>query len=110
MLTDVIRPHDVDPNQTALSLAETATEDARATATHVDPLVAVVGDLTAGRPQQWLGELPATTAPPRDHRIAVAGGDSRRSLDQLLRTVELAGHDPHQALSDAVTASSLDGS
>ena len=70
VLADVIRPPEVDPNRTALALAETAAEEACATATHVDPLVAVVGDLTAGRTPRWLDELaaaggcPSTTGSP----------------------------------------------
>jgi hypothetical protein len=100
----------VDPNRTALAQAETAAEEARSTATHVDPLVTVIADLTAGRTQRWLDELTTTGQLPDHHRAALAAADARTTLDQLLRTVELAGHDPRRALTDAVTASPLDGS
>ena len=97
VLADVIRPPEVDPNRTALAQAETAAEEARATATHVDPLVTVIADLTAGRTQRWLDELAAAGHLPEHHRVALAADDARTTLDQLLRTVELAGHDPAPA-------------
>ena len=84
----MIRPPEVDPNRTALALAEAAAEEARATATHVDPLVTVIGDLTAGRTQRWLDELAADRAaarpPPgragrrrRPHHAGPAAADRR---------------------------------
>ena len=39
-----------------------------------------------------------------------SAAEARTTLDPLLRSVELAGHDPEQALTDAVTSASLDGS
>ncbi len=63
----------------------------------------MIADLTAGRTQRWLDELTAAGHLPEHYRVAVAADDARTSLDQLLRTVELAGHDPAQALADAVT-------
>ena len=108
VLADAIRPPEVDPNRTALAEAEAAADYERATATQVDPLVLVIADLTAGRTQRWLDELAAAGQLSEDERVAVATDDARRALDQLLRTVELAGHDPRRALVDAVTASTLD--
>ncbi len=110
VLADVIRPPEVDPNRTALTEAETDAENQRATATHTDPLVAVIADVTAGRTQRWLDELAAAGHLPEQHRVALAADEARAALDQLLRTVELAGHDPAQALADAVIAGTLDGS
>ncbi len=110
VVADIVRPPEVDPNRTALAEAEQAADDARATPAHLDPLATVVADLTAGRTQRWLDQLTAIGVLPEHHRIALAADDSRTVLDQLLRTVELAGHDPAQALADAVTSSSLDGS
>jgi hypothetical protein len=110
VVTDIIRPPDVDPNRTALTQAERAADEAESTATHVDPLVTVIADLTAGRTQRWLDELTAAGHLSEHHRVAVAADDARTSLDQLLRTVELAGYDPAQALADAVTQGTLDRS
>ncbi|WP_219417705.1 MobF family relaxase [Pseudonocardia nigra] len=110
VLADVIRPPEHDPNRTALTEAETAAERARATATHADPLIAVIGDMTVGRTGRWLDQLAAADTLPEHHRVALAADEARTSLDQLLRSAELAGHDPTQVLRDAVTSSSLDGS
>ena len=77
VLADVIRPPEVDPNRTALTEAEPAAEEARATATHVDPLVTVIADLTAGRTQRWLDELAAAGQLPDHHRVALAADDAR---------------------------------
>jgi TrwC relaxase/AAA domain len=110
VLADVIRPPEVDPNRTALTQGEQAAEDARATQAHLDPLTTVIADLTAGRTQRWLDELAAAGHLPDKHRAALAADEARTSLNQLLRTVELSGHDPAQALADGVTRSSLDGS
>jgi hypothetical protein len=89
--------------------AETAADQARAVPAHADPLLAVIADTTAGRTGHWLDQLAASDALPEHHRVALAADDARTCLDQLLRTVELAGHDPAQVLRDAVTSSSLDG-
>jgi len=110
VLTDVIRPPDVDPNRTALTEAEDAAAHARVTATHVDPLIEVIADTIAGRTAGWLDQLAADGALPERHRMTLAADEARSTLDQLLRTAELAGHDPAQLLRDAVTASSLDKS
>jgi hypothetical protein len=109
-LAEVIRPPEHDHNRTALTEAETAAEQAQATATHADPLVEVIADLTAGRTGRLLDQLAATGELPEHHRLAFAADEARTSLDQLLRSAELAGHDPAQVLRDAVTATSLDGS
>ena len=109
-LADVIRPPEHDYNRTALTEAENAADVARATATHADPLVEVIADLIAGRTGRLLDHLAATGELPKYHRVAFAADEARTSLDQLLRSAELAGHDPAQVLRDAVTATSLDGS
>jgi hypothetical protein len=110
VLADVIRPPEQDRNRTALAEAEAAAEDARSTQSHADPLIAVVADLTAGRTGRWLDQLAATGDLSEHHRVEFAADEARTSLDQLLRTAELAGHDPAQVLRDAVTATTLDGS
>ena len=109
MLQDIIRPPDVDRNRTALTEAERAAEEARSTVAYADPLIAVIGDSLAGRTDRWLDHLAAAGDLPADHRVAFAADEARESVDQLLRTAELAGHDPAQVLRRAVTATSLDG-
>ncbi|MFC4943318.1 MobF family relaxase [Pseudonocardia sp. GCM10023141] len=109
ILADIIRPPDLDRNRTALTEAEVAAEQARSTSAHLDPMLAVIEESTPGRVEGWLDQLAATGALPEHHRIGFAADEARTSVEQLLRTAELAGHDPAQILSDAVTTTSLDG-
>ncbi|MGQ0479999.1 MAG: MobF family relaxase [Pseudonocardia sp.] len=110
VLADIIRPPEPDPNRTALTEAEEAAHRAQATATHVEPLIEVIGEHLTGRTSRWLDQLAAAGELPERHRIALAADEARGSLDQLLRAAELAGHDPAQVLRDAVTSHSLDKS
>lgn len=110
VLADVIRPPEVDSNRTALTEAEQHAARQRSTLTHVDRMTAVIDDTVTGRTSRWLDQLAADGSLPERHRIALAADDARTSLAQLLRSAELAGHDPTQVLRDAVTASSLDKS
>ncbi|WP_165438432.1 AAA family ATPase [Pseudonocardia sediminis] len=110
VLADVIRPPEQDPNTTALAQAEAAADHDRHIATHVDPMLAVIADATAGRTGRWLDQLTADGTLPEQHRVALAADQARSSLDQLLRIAELAGHDPAHVLRDAITARPLDGS
>ena len=110
VLADVIRPPDVERGRTALTQAEQAADRGRSIPAQVDPMLTVVADTLAGRTERWLDQLAATGALPAHHRVALAADEARTTLDPLLRSVELAGHDPAQALTDAVTSASLDGS
>lgn len=110
VLADVIRPPDGDRNRTALAEAEAAADRARSMAANIDPMLTVLDDALAGRTGRWLDELAATGDLPQEYRVAFAADEARESLDQLLRSAELAGHDPRQALASAVTATSLTGS
>src|SRR5205823_1824257 len=58
----------------------------------------------------WLDQLAAKGILPEHHRVALAADEARGSLDQLLRSAELAGHDPVQTLQDAIRCGSLDKS
>ena len=63
---------------------------------------------TAGRTASWLDQLVNDGHLTPDQRLAVAVEDGATTLTGLLRRVELAGHDPHQVLTDAVTRRALD--
>ncbi|MDN5852243.1 MAG: hypothetical protein L0K86_05220 [Actinomycetia bacterium] len=108
VVADIIRLPDVEKDRTALTEAERAAEEARSTVAYADPLIAVIVDTLAGRTDGWLDQLAATGDLPAEHRVNYAADDARQSVDQLLRTAELAGHDPEQVLRRAVTATSLD--
>ena len=109
-LAELIVPRDEGHNRTALAEAEQAAEQARSTSALVDPMLSVIADVTAGRTERWLDQLAATGALPERHRVALAADEARGALDGLLRSVELAGHDPAAVLAAAVTDRSLDKS
>ncbi|MEJ3652037.1 MobF family relaxase [Actinomycetes bacterium KLBMP 9759] len=109
VVADIIRPPDVEKDRTALTEAERAAEESRSTVAYAGPLIAVIADTLAGRTDGWLDQLAAVGDLPAEHRVAFAADEARQSVDQLLRTAELAGHDPEQVLRRAVTSTSLDG-
>ena len=63
---------------------------------------------TAGRTVGWLDQLVNDGHLTADQRVAVAVEDGATTMTGLLRRVELAGHNPYQVLTDAVTQRSLD--
>jgi hypothetical protein len=110
MLTDLVnRPPDA-LELTALAQAEQAAAAAGATPASLDPLVMTVSDLTHARTGQLADQLAATGELSDRHRFALANDPATRSLSQLLRTAELAGHNPGDVLAATVTQKSLDGS
>lgn len=110
VVADIVRPPERDPNRTALTEAETAAEQAASTPALLDPLFEVIGETLTGRTSGWLDQLAAEGILPEPHRVAVASDDARGSLDPLLRSAELAGHDPAQTLREAIERGSLDRS
>ena len=93
----------------ALAERERAEVEARSTMTHVDQLIAVAEQVTTGRTSAALDRLAAAGALTPPERAQLAADDTIWSLERLLRTAELAGHDPDQVLADAVAARELDG-
>ncbi|MGD9525311.1 MobF family relaxase [Pseudonocardia sp.] len=90
--------------RTALAEREQADLDARSTMTHVDRLIDVVArEVTAGRAAATLDRLTAEGALTAHQREALAADDAFGSLERLLRTAELAGHNPDAVLTAAVT-------
>jgi hypothetical protein len=63
---------------------------------------------TAGRTARWLDELVADGTLTDSQRVNIAAEDGAATLTTLLRRVELAGRDPRQILTDAVSRRSLD--
>jgi|GEM_PF-2386544 len=89
--------------RTALAEREQAELDARSTMTHVDRLIDVVArEITAGRTAATLDRLTAEGALTGYQREALAADEAFGSLERLLRTAELAGHDPEAVLSAVV--------
>ncbi len=110
VLAEIIRPAEHDHNRTAMTEAAAAAASAADTSTQLGPLLEVVGEHLAGRTARWLDQLAATGDLPARHRVALAADDASGTLDPLLRRAELAGHDPHTVLTEAVTAGTLDKS
>ncbi len=108
MLTELIsRPPDSVAELTALAQAELAEAAAGALPAAVEPLVMTLSDLTHARTGQLADQLAAVGELSERDRIALANDPATRSLTQLLRTAELAGHDPARVLGDALAAKSL---
>ena len=70
----------------------------------LDRLAAEVAEVTAGRVGAELDRLTATGVLRPDDRTALAADSAYGGLERLLRTVEVAGHDPAAVPHDAVAA------
>jgi len=96
--------------RSALAEREQAEVEARSVMTHVDRLIEEVARLTAGRMGAHLDRLAAQGAITEEQRVGLAADEAYESVQRLLRTVELAGHDPADVLDKAVVGRRLDGS
>jgi hypothetical protein len=100
----------VRDERSATAQQEQTELDSVSTATHIDQLIDVIErHVTAGRTGVTLDELTATGALTGRQRKALAADEAYGSLERLLRTAELAGHDPDAVLATAVNERSLDG-
>lgn len=93
----------------ALAERERAEVEARSTMTHVDQLIAVAEQFTTGRTSAALDRLSAAGLLSPPERAQLAADDTIWSLERLLRTAELSGHNPDQVLAAAVSLRELDG-
>jgi conjugative relaxase-like TrwC/TraI family protein len=101
----ITRPElDVDQTRTAVTQHEQSEALARATGSHVDPMASVIADVTAGQAGAVLDRLAAESVLAVEDRLALAADPAMGTVEQLLRTAELARHDPAVVLRDAVTA------
>ena len=97
-----------DPQRSALAQAVDSATKAESVRTPSELFADAAQIATAGRTASWLDQLVGDGHLTPDQRVAVAIEDGATTLTGLLRRVELAGHDPQQALMDAVTKRSLD--
>jgi AAA domain-containing protein len=108
VLADILEGHQRE--RSALAEREQAELAARSTMTHVDQLVDVVSRIvTPGRMAATLDRLTADGALTPDQRAALAADEAYGALERLLRTAELAGHDPDTVLTAAVEMRDLRG-
>lgn len=97
-----------DPNRSALAQAVDSAADAQSLRTPGELFADAAQLATAARTASWLDQLVDDGHPSADERVVIAVEDGATTLTGLLRRVELAGHDPQQVLTDAVTRRSLD--
>jgi conjugative relaxase-like TrwC/TraI family protein len=98
-----------EPDRSALAVAVEAASHAGSVSTAAELLADAAELATAGRTCGWLDQLAAAGHLSAEQRIALAVEDGGTTLTRVLRRAELAGHDPHQVLVDAVTSRSLEG-
>ncbi|TCO43590.1 AAA domain-containing protein [Kribbella antiqua] len=96
-----------DPQLSALQAAAESAAEADRLRTPAELLADGIALATAGRTATWLDELTHAGALTADQRSALAVEDGAGTLDNLLRRVELAGHDPGQVLTEAIQRRSL---
>ena len=99
----------VQDDRTALAEREHAVEEARSVMTQVDRMVDLIREVNAGRLAATLDRLAAEGLLTGHQRAQLAADDAFGSLERLLRTAELAGHDPEAVLRAAVEARDLHG-
>ncbi|QJY45130.1 MobF family relaxase [Pseudonocardia broussonetiae] len=108
VLADVLDGYERE--RSALAVREQADIAARSTMTHVEQLADIVArTVTAGRTAATLDRLTADGAITPDQRAALAADEAFGSLERLLRTAELAGHDPDVVLSGVLADRDLTG-
>ncbi|MDQ4115751.1 MAG: AAA family ATPase, partial [Actinomycetota bacterium] len=90
-----------EQQRSALSEQERAQQQARSTMTQLDQLIHVAERVTAERASSTWDALAADgTLSPRE-RARLAADEAMPTLQRLLRTAELAAHNPDQVLADA---------
>jgi hypothetical protein len=108
VLADVLETAEWD--RCAVAQQEQADLDARSTATHINQLVDVIArHVSPGRTSAALDRLTAEGLLPAENRAALAADEACGALEQLLRQIELAGHNPDTVLRDVLAGQSLDG-
>ena len=96
-----------EPQISALRAQADAAAEAGRLRTPAELLADGIAVATAGRASQWLDELTSQGVLTQQQRTALATEDGAGTLATLLRRAEVAGHDPRQVLTDAVTAKEL---
>ncbi|MEU4390180.1 MobF family relaxase [Kribbella sp. NPDC023855] len=97
-----------DPQMSALQAAAESATEAHRLRTPAELLADGIALATANRTGRWLDVLTGTGVLSEAQRCALATEDGAGTLANLLRQVELAGHDPRQVLTEAIEQRSLD--
>jgi conjugative relaxase-like TrwC/TraI family protein len=97
------------PEQSALATAARSQAEVESIRTPGELFADACELATAGRTAGWLDELTVSGHLTPSQRVQLAGEDGATNLNTILRRAELAGHDPHDMLTEAVTSRRLDG-
>lgn len=97
-----------DPQLSALQAAAESAAEAHRLRTPAELLADGIALATANRTARWLDVLTGTGVLSEAQRCALATEDGAGTLANLLRQVELAGHDPRRVLTEAIEQRSLD--
>ncbi|MFF4598126.1 MobF family relaxase [Amycolatopsis sp. NPDC001319] len=97
------------PQRSALAEATESAAETEAIRAPAELLADATELATAGRTARWLDALVDEGTLTENQRARIAAEDGGPTLARLLRRVELAGHDPRQVLTEAVTTRPLSG-
>ncbi len=109
LLAGVLDVDQAPGDRSATALAADSATVAASVQTAGEMLAAAAQDAVTARTAGWLDHLTADGHLTSEQRARLAAEDGAASLGRLLRRAELAGLDPRQVLTDAVTDRPLDG-
>ena len=95
--------------RSALAIATGSAQEAGSVRTAAELLADAAQLAATERTATWLDQLTDTGALTSEQRTRLAAEDGTPTLARVLRRAELAGHDPHRTLTDAVTDGPLTG-
>lgn len=97
-----------EPELSALAHAADAADEAEAIRTPGELFADAADIAAAGRTAKWLDQAVQDGILTDQQRVAIATEEGGENLSRLLRQVEIAGHDPHAALTEAISRRDLD--
>lgn len=107
VLADILQG--AEQEMSAVAQREQAEIDVLSVLRHGDRLIMGIGLATTGRTAVTLDRLVAQGVLDAHDRTRLAADEALGSLEQLVRTAELAGHDPDTVLAHAVASRDFDG-
>ncbi|MCF7552169.1 MobF family relaxase [Pseudonocardia sp. WMMC193] len=108
-LAAVLDPDGHTEQRSALTTATRSTDETQSVCTPAELLADAAQLAGTHRTATWLDDLAADGTLSIRDRARIAAEDGAASLTRVLRSAELAGHDPRQVLTDAIADRSLDG-
>ncbi|GAA3242489.1 hypothetical protein GCM10017691_46620 [Pseudonocardia petroleophila] len=109
VLSGIFDDYDQAIARSALATATESADEAGTVRTAAELLADAAQLAATERTATWLDQLADEQIITPEQRARIAAEDGAASLTRVLRRAELAGHDPHQVLHDAVADRPLDG-